>query len=457
MKPNPSFVNDSRILSNGSIGQMDSQGSYMTPALATAKSLTCIDLFAGCGGLSLGLEQAGFHPLLFSELNLSAGETYLANRVGQNIIPVGDIYQLTDENLELLKIYWGLSGVTDIDLVAGGPPCQGFSGIGHRRTFSSLQKEDIPSNHLYQEMTRVIRNIQPRAFLFENVRGLLNSKWTAGGKKGEVFRDVLAEFKSIAGYVVRWELVQAKDYGVPQNRPRVLIVGLREDLFFKAEQLSLFEEAAEYDGPAAIQDGFLPKPTRNAPTIVELLSDLEDPEYLEKRSTEAYLTNPTTDIQLELRTMPHGGLLSAGDPLTEQEYSKHADYIRSKFAHMIANNGEIPEEYQTKKFAQRVFPKEWDESGPNITACSLPEDYVHYSQPRAPTVREWARLQTFPDWYVFRGPRTTGGRRRAGDPDAGIWDRDVPRYTQIGNAVPVRLARAVGTHLAKILRNGFQP
>jgi DNA (cytosine-5)-methyltransferase 1 len=106
---------------------------------------------------------------------------------------------------------------------------------------------------------------------------------------------------------------------------------------------------------------------------------------------------------------------------------------------------------QTKKFAQRVFPKRWDKRGPTLTATSLPDDYVHYSQPRAPTVREWARLQTFPDWYEFRGPRTTGGRRRAGDPDKGVWDREVPKFTQIGNAVPVWLAEAIGFHFASIL------
>jgi DNA (cytosine-5)-methyltransferase 1 len=140
-----------------------------------------------------------------------------------------------------------------------------------------------------------------------------------------------------------------------------------------------------------------------------------------------------------------------GTPLTEHEYSDHAPYIREKFAHMIRNDGEIPERFRTKKFAQRVFPKEWGYDGPNITATSLPEDYVHYRQERSPTVREWARIQTFPDWYVFKGPRTTGGRRRAGDPSKGIWTRDVPRYTQIGNAVPVLLAEAIGKHLASLL------
>ena len=79
------------------------------------------------------------------------------------------------------------------------------------------------------------------------------------------------------------------------------------------------------------------------------------------------------------------------------------------------------------------------------------DDYVHFIQPRVPTVREWARLQTFPDWYQFSGRRTTGGRRRAGDPDAGVWTRDLPKYTQIGNAVPVLMAEAIGRHLSKLL------
>ena len=117
----------------------------------------------------------------------------------------------------------------------------------------------------------------------------------------------------------------------------------------------------------------------------------------------------------------------------------------------MENNGEIPPEYKvlkTNKFAQRLLFPEWldKKNGPNITVTSLPDDFVHYEQPRILTVREWARLQTFPDWYVFRGPRTTGGRRRAGTPSKDNWDREVPRYTQIGNAVPVRLAFALGNH-----------
>jgi len=426
---------------------------YRVSNPAPPRKLFCIDLFAGCGGLSLGLEEAGFQPLLFSEINPQAAETYIANRAGMEIVPVSDIYTLTDVDLGLLKTYWRYKGIEDIDLVCGGPPCQGYSGIGHRRSFK-LAKKDIPSNVLFQEMVRVIRCVRPKVFLFENVRGLLHSRWTPNGENGEIFKTVLTAFKGLEDYRIRWDLLHAKDYGVPQNRPRVIMVGIRWDVLPHWVQDSLLE--VSFDAPSAVESGFLPRPSGHPPTLEELLSDLEDPNFLKRRATTEYPTEPRTEIQRLLRTTRDRRVLGKGEPLTEHEYSDHAPYIREKFAYMIANKGEIPERFRTKKFAQRVFPLAWGEEGPNLTATSLPEDYVHYRQPRGPTVREWARLQTFPDWYQFKGPRTTGGRRRAGDPSIGIWDRDVPRYTQIGNAVPVLLAEKIGKHLAKILRGEFQ-
>jgi len=436
--------------SNQTTESQASYGGTKTPVLKR-KGLTCIDLFSGCGGLSLGLEEAGFRPLLFSEINLSAAETYLINRSDLNIFPVGDIYNLTNTDLELLKISWRIKGIDDVDLVAGGPPCQGFSGIGHRRTFN-LNKKEIPSNHLYEEMVRVVRTVRPKIFLFENVKGLLSARWEkSGGEKGEIFRDVLRAFKTLGEYHIRWELIHAKDYGVPQNRPRVLMVGIRHDILYPEAQGMLFDnEELVYDKPSAIKEGFLPVRTDGAPSLPDLLGDLIDPSYRETLRTPFYPNPAHTDIQRYLRTYK-GKLARKGDQLTEHDYSNHAPYIREKYEHMIANGGEIPEKFKTKKFAQRVFPKEWAIGGPNITATSLPEDYVHFSQPRTPTVREWARIQTFPDWYQFAGSRTTGGRRRAGDPSKGIWERDVPKYTQIGNAVPVMLGKAVGKHLANIL------
>jgi len=387
----------------------------------------------------LGLEKAGFRPLLFSELNKSASETYIANRPNHPIVAVADVYTLTNSDLAGLKQRWKEDGYKDIDLVCGGPPCQGYSGIGHRRTFK-VQKHEVPSNHLYKEMIRVIKQVRPRMFLFENVRGLLSGRWTSDGRKGEIWRDVRQAFGSIDGYDSGHALIQAKDYGVPQKRPRVLIVGIRSDLGWRLHPESL---------PAG---GLLPAPTGGAPDLYSLLSDLVDPRYKDKLATTEYLKDSQTAVQELLRRTSDGRMLRKGDPLSEQEYSQHAPRIVEKFAYMIANNGEIPEPMRTKKFAQRVLPKRWGKEGPNITACALADDFVHFSQPRSLTVREWARIQTFPDWYVFKGPRTTGGRRRAGDPSKGNWDREVPKYTQIGNAVPVKLAYEIGLHLADLLQ-----
>ena len=392
--------------------------------------------------------MAGFETLLFSEINKDAAATYKANR-SSDLVEIGDIYSFTDKEIGILRSKWKNLGINDIDLVAGGPPCQGYSGIGHRRTFQ-IEKQDIPSNQLFHQMIRVINGFRPKMFLFENVGGLLTSKWTREGKSGEIFRDVLSEFINISGYTVRWQFVHSKDYGVPQNRPRVLVVGTRNDQRFLQGKPQKSEDTIL--APSAIADGLLPKADHDYPSIEELLGDLCDPSYLGKFSTDSYLTNPNNRFQRQLRTKKTGDILKKGDQLTDQEYSSHAPRIVEKFAYMIANNGEIPEKMRTKKFAQRVLPRQWGAGGPSITATSLPDDYVHYSQPRILTVREWARLQMFPDWYLFKGARTTGGRRRAGDPSIGQWERDVPKYTQIGNAVPVELARKIGLHIAGLLR-----
>ena len=414
---------------------------------------TVVDLFAGCGGLSLGLEQAGFEPIFVNELNHHAMESYLINRDSATAVDLRESDRHVNDVLSISQDSGALSSMAkmiktqhgELTLLAGGPPCQGFSGIGHRRTFD-IHKDDIPSNHLYREMARIVEELQPRMFLFENVEGLLSARWFKGqGYKGEIWDSVQAAFKRIGdkrgkrGYAIHWQLIFARDYGVPQNRPRVLMVGVREDISYAR-------------GLSSVAGGFLPDPIGQAPDLIDLLGDLVDPNFVSGVTTEtlAYPTDAMTRVQRQLRQGPHGrrgGPTKAGRPITEMEYSKHSAHVIEKFTYMLANEGEIHSDHQTKKFAQRLLPARWPDGRPSITATSLPDDYVHFSQPRTPTVREWARIQMFPDWYQFAGKRTTGGRRRAGDPDAGDWTREVPKYTQIGNAVPVELARVVGEHL----------
>ncbi len=418
----------------------------------TDKKRFFVDLFAGCGGLSLGLEKAGFSPILVSELNPDAMETYLLNRESRYPLlrqkyHVFDVKSLVLDDSKLIEMIEGFKSDYNIDvnkgeldLLAGGPPCQGFSGIGYRRSYT-VDKKQLPSNYLYEDMAYLVSKFRPKIFLFENVKGLLSAKWTSSGKRGEIWNEIVTTFENIGLYNIMAKLVFAKEYDVPQNRPRVIMVGIRKDI-------GNFSEGSG----DPIDAGFLPVPTNRYPNLEDLLSDLVDPNFSYGSSTNSYIYDPLSDIQKALRTeFSTDKIIKKGDVLHEQYYSKHSDKIIRKFEYMLNNNGSIPDEYITKKFAQRVLPAIWKETGPTITATSMPDDYIHYKQPRTLTVREWARLQTFPDWYKFSGKRTTGGIRRAGNPLLGIFDRELPRYTQIGNAVPVSLAYSLGKHFRKIL------
>lgn len=414
-----------------------------------SKSKYFVDLFAGSGGLSLGLENAGFIPAYVNELDPDAMESYLINRdrkfpllrkkynsydIKKNL--TGKKNELDELSINFEEDYGFKKN--ELDLVVGGPPCQGYSALGMRRT-ASIHRKNIPSNYLYKDMIKAIKSLQPKAFVFENVAGLFHGRWTPTGIKGEIWKDVEKAFRKIKNYNIHFELIYAKDYGVPQNRPRIIMIGLRKD--FK------YENDNSLPG-----NGLIPNPTNDYPNISELFGDIIDKNYLENLETRAYPSNPTKLIQKKLRTTREGKILLKGDILTEQKYSNHSEKIIKKFQYMIDNEGKIPEEMKTKKFVQRVIPKTWTEKGPSITTTSLPDDFVHYLQPRSLTVREWARLQLFPDWYQFSGNRTTGGRKRAGDFSKGDWKRETPRYTQIGNAVPVKLAEEIGKHLMKIIK-----
>lgn len=425
--------------------------------------LSVVDLFAGCGGFGLGLEQAGFTPIFVNELNNDARGTYIVNRKDRhehfargldekkwlNPFSSSDARKMTKKDyLEKLqrdfKLEFGISH-GEIDLIVGGPPCQGFSGIGHRRSYA-VDKEEMPSNHLFKDMARIISHLRPRAFVFENVRGLVTGRWTVDGENGEIWEDVKSAFVKIGGYKLAAELVYAKNYGVAQNRPRIVLVGVRQDI---AGSVTNKDEIDAIDG-TGISSGFLPKGRPGtAPNVIDLLGDLVDPFYQNGSKTTEYPSRAMCEVQRQFRTSPDGtSVASKGSPVTEHDYSKHHKNVIKKFNAMIHGR----EFEATRKFAQRVLPKEWGATGPSITATSLPDDYVHFEQPRTLTVREWARLQGFPDWYEFKGKRTTGGLRRAGNPLEGIHFRELPKYTQIGNAVPVPMAKAIGEHLAGILQ-----
>lgn len=400
--------------------------------------------------------MAGFHPIFVNELNSDAMATYLRNRPRfpdlASKYHVNDIKSLVARDGVLLQHFLDSihadyridASKGQVDLVVGGPPCQGFSGIGHRRSYS-VDKKQLPSNHLYEDFAYVVSRIRPKIFLFENVRGLLSAKWTSSGMGGEVWAKVKEALRSIEGYRTNWAEVRARDYGVPQNRPRVLFVGIRDDVTCHVDEMAPEGEA--------VNAGFLPGPTGRPPNLIELLGDLAEEGHENGGETLSYPSPARYAIQRAMRTSQDGSrVFRKGDPVSEHVYSKHGKRIVAKFRYMLSHDGMIPPRYATNKFGQRLLPACWGPEGPTITATSMPDDYVHYSLPRTLTVREWARLQCFPDWYEFSGKRTTGGIRRAGNPREGIHEREVPKYTQIGNAVPVLMAQAIGEHFRRILR-----
>lgn len=360
--------------------------------MAKINKYNAIDLFAGCGGLSLGLSEAGFNILYANEINETASNTYKHNLINQKkhktFLDVRDICNVSTNEIKKLI------GNNKIHLVAGGPPCQGFSMAG---------KRDIndPRNKLFKELLRVVKEINPPLFLMENVKGILSMQ------DGKVINTIKESFEDL-GYDVKIEILKASDFGVPQIRERVFIIGTK------------------------IGNGTLhPKKDTKIPiTVKQAISDLE---FLNAgESSKKYILSPNSKYQKKMR--------KESIILENHESAKHSDKIIQRFASLKEGQkaSDLSNEHKTKKMVLVRLSG----NKPANTVTTLPDDYIHYKKNRILTVREMARLQSFPDTFFFTGPRTTGGERRK---------KEIPQYSQIGNAVPPLLAEKVGKQIIKCL------
>lgn len=397
-------------------------------------NLKYIDLFAGCGGLSTGLHMAGWKGLFAVEKNASAFSTLKANLVDKRehfswptwlAATNWDIKELLKQKEDELGKLKGT-----VDLIVGGPPCQGFSTAGRRQ-------EGDERNNLVHTYLKMVELVQPRAILFENVRGF-TMKFKANAQEGVAYSQLVIQQLQDLGYNdARGELIDMSDFGVPQRRQRFIVIATREgvaDSVFEA----LRDRCSDY-----LSDRGIPK--KNG--VKSALSDLQRchgtapcPDSNGFRS--GLTSRATTGLQKHLR---NGSKTNTPD---SHRFVNHTDDVEAVFERLLANAprnrcilGAEREPYGLKKRSVTVL--DGNHSAPTVT--TIPDDFVHYSEPRVMTVRECARLQTFPDWFEFKGPYTTGGKQRV---------LQAPRYTQVGNAVPPLFAEMAGLALKEILSHG---
>lgn len=399
------------------------------------KGPTFIDAFAGCGGLSLGLSQAGLVGRLAIEHDAFAFETLKANLLKQGPDPrfswprwlpkkpISMEALIADYAPQLMK----LRGT--IDVLAGGPPCQGFSSAGRRRM-------NDPRNRLFETYVQLVDLIQPRVVLIENVRGFTIDFHGRDdvSNYSEKLRLLLSN-----KYEVHEQLIDLSLFGVPQQRTR----------YFLAAFLPGICGGNPFDMLAARLPSYLRSLGLQTPVSSwSAISDLEigrsgiRPSSESSGFSEIKYTSPMTRYQK---------IMAAGVKApTDLRLARHSDEISKRFAQIIelshsegrlntSISESIRARFNIRKRALRVL----DPDRPSPTITSMPDDLLHYREPRTLTVRENARLQGFPDWFAFKGKYTTGGDRRR---------REVPRFTQVANAVPPLVARAIGELLVEILR-----
>lgn len=435
-----------------------------------------IDLSCGAGGMSEGLIQAGFHILFSSDINEDVQRTYM-NRHEQlglhqginTYFHRGDVRELNGdlirERISSLEIFQGQE-IPEIDAIFGGPPCQGFSRAGRRNP-------NDPRNMLFREYLRVIGEVGPRYVVLENVTGFTDTRFYGFvGVTGHVYEDgslvpdiLRNEFELLGYSTLEPRILNAAHYGVPQRRNRIIVMAYRND----------------------VQPPTYPEPTYmdiDTLTITDAISDLIRDDDIRNE-----VFHGLTDFQRDSingRTPDiNGNTINSDGVINNNELSRHTQIITERFSlfregedgaslkHRVMTEGidivdypaliehcvgatgleadDVIEIYRAgnvnRELADILLTKKnirtrLDRNRPSATVMTIADDYISPFEPRTFTVRELARLQSFDDSFEFLGKRTTGGLRRR---------VEVPQYSQVGNAVPPLLARAIAEQIIDVL------
>ena len=350
--------------------------------------LNCIDLFCGCGGLSKGFLDAGYNVLLGIDFDDAALETFQKNHGTAKALKL-DLFN--HDNISCITDYLKENNL-ELDVLIGGPPCQGFSIAGPRN-------KDDKRNRLYSAMVKLADRTKPKAVLLENVPGMLQTNGGIGAKR------IVADFNEI-GYTMIPKLLYAPDFGIPQIRKRVFFVGLRDNT-----------KSFEFPHPILDKNHYI--------TCEQAISDLPELKGIYGEEIQQYPCSPQSEYQRLMRSH-------------SKEIHNHIGTIHDektlKFLAMIPegkNYKALPKEYEGIYKYHEALTR-YHSKKPSLTINTCHRSHFHYKYDRIPTVRESARLQSFPDDFIFYGTKAQ-------------------QYRQVGNAVPPLLGKAIAEQLKKYL------
>lgn len=414
--------------------------------LDTLSPPTFLDLYAGCGGLSLGLMQAGWQGLFAIEKHAFAFETLQQNLVDcvppwkfrwPEWLPVAPI-DILDFKERYRSHLIELKG--KVTLVAGGPPCQGYSFAGRRDPNDNRNK-------LVDAYLEIVEIIQPDLVLLENVEGMTVAFKDSEQEFAEMDDELISaaeEIKRVLNkkYYIFDDVVVASAYGVPQNRPRYMLIGVKRELSSKSSNpfLTINKNCKDF----LLNKGL---PIDRKITVGEAISDLlmehGTVPSLEFPGFQEGIYGDLNGSYSQLMRITRDGLTIGNETKLRPDshrFVNHKESTIMKFEQImeLAYGKHLSQSDRDALGIKKNTTGVLSKSRPSFTLTTLPDDRIHYEEPRILTVREYARLQSFPDWFAFKGNYTTGGRARK---------NDVPRYTQVGNAVPPLMAEVFGEGL----------
>lgn len=409
-----------------------------------APKLRSIELFAGCGGLALGMHRAGWNGLFAVERDPMAFETLEANLVDAkapflaftqwpNWMPrqSTDLVALLGDK-DFCGHLRGLRGT--VDLVAGGPPCQGFS-VGGKR-----DGED-ERNSLVYRMLDFVELVQPRAVLIENVEGMARRFVSKPGTAGtSVAEDAIAKLEDL-GYIASYHLINSADFGVPQARKRVAIIGVLAAGMTRQALHDLTALAIERGAKAVRVEHGLPED--GVITVKEAIDDLSGSRLVPSPDSPRFKSGTYTAPKSAYAKLMREGVPNGAIP-DSHRMSVHGEGVRALYelAHRTQTPGRLSKEFLLENGTKKDKKVLLDSAAVVATITTHPDEYIHYKHPRNITVREMARLQSFPDLFTFHGRYTINGPRRR---------FDVARCSQVGNAVPPLMGEGLGRAVIEVL------